>query len=45
MECLFGAGEQITLVLLERLPNLRRILATDVQAAYDGAPLARVWMK
>ncbi len=34
-------GEQITLKLLERLPELRRILATDVQAAYDGDPACK----
>ena len=34
-------GEQITLALLEHLPNLRRILATDVQAAHDGDPACK----
>ncbi|MBA61333.1 MAG: serine acetyltransferase [Planctomycetaceae bacterium] len=34
-------GEQITLKLLERLPELRRILATDVQAAHDGDPACK----
>ena len=31
-------GEQLTLRLLERLPEVRRVLGTDVQAAYDGDP-------
>ena len=34
-------GEQITLALLERLPEIRRTLATDVQAAYDGDPACK----
>jgi len=34
-------GEQITLSLLERLPEIRRTLATDVQAAYDGDPACK----
>lgn len=31
-------GQQITLQFLNRLPELREILATDVKAAYDGDP-------
>ena len=34
-------SEQITLSLLERLPEIRRTLATDVQAAYDGDPACK----
>ena len=34
-------GEQLTLTLLERLPEIRRVLATDVQAAYDGDPACK----
>ena len=34
-------GEHITLSLLERLPEIRRTLATDVQAAYDGDPACK----
>ena len=34
-------GEQLTLKLLERLPEIRRVLATDVQAAYDGDPACK----
>ncbi|MCA9032213.1 MAG: serine acetyltransferase [Planctomycetaceae bacterium] len=33
-------GQQEAIRLLESLPHLRRILATDVQAAYDGDPAA-----
>lgn len=33
-------GQQEAIHLLESLPHLRRILATDVQAAYDGDPAA-----
>ncbi|MCA8991996.1 MAG: serine acetyltransferase [Planctomycetaceae bacterium] len=33
-------GQQEAIKLLESLPHLRRILATDVQAAYDGDPAA-----
>lgn len=33
-------GQQETIKLLESLPHLRRILATDVQAAFDGDPAA-----
>ena len=31
-------GQQIAIDFLERLPDLRKILATDVQASYDGDP-------
>lgn len=31
-------GQAIAIAFLERLPDLRRLLATDVQAAYDGDP-------
>ena len=34
-------AEKITDSLLERLPTLRRILKTDVQAAFDGDPAAK----
>lgn len=33
-------GQQEAIKLLQSLPHLRRILATDVQAAYDGDPAA-----
>lgn len=31
-------GQAIAITFLERIPDLRRVLATDVQAAYDGDP-------
>ena len=31
-------AQDITLELLSRIPDMRRLLATDVQAAYDGDP-------
>lgn len=31
-------GQTIAIEFLERIPELRRVLATDVQAAYDGDP-------
>ncbi len=31
-------GQQLTIEFLHRLPDLRSVLATDVQAAYDGDP-------
>ncbi|MBX6316167.1 MAG: serine acetyltransferase [Isosphaeraceae bacterium] len=34
-------AQQITLRLLDSIPALRRILAEDVQAAYDGDPAAK----
>ena len=35
-----GWSEDVVLRLLERIPELRRILNTDVRAAYDGDPAA-----
>lgn len=34
-------GQGIALEFLESIPELRRLLATDVQAAYDGDPACR----
>lgn len=34
-------GQQRAIEFLERLPGLRRVLADDVQAAYDGDPAAK----
>jgi len=34
-------GHQIALDLLEAIPSIRKILATDVQAAYEGDPAAK----
>jgi serine O-acetyltransferase len=34
-------GQQKTLLFLERSPDVRRMLATDVQAAYDGDPACK----
>ncbi|MCZ7585619.1 MAG: serine acetyltransferase [Deltaproteobacteria bacterium] len=34
-------GRGVAVLFLERLPGLRRILATDVQAAFDGDPAAK----
>lgn len=34
-------GQAMAIDFLERIPDLRRILATDVQAAYDGDPACR----
>jgi serine O-acetyltransferase len=34
-------GHEVTLALLEEIPAIREILATDIQAAYDGDPAAR----
>ena len=31
-------AQELTLKLLSRIPDMRRLLATDVQAAYDGDP-------
>ncbi|MEM9644479.1 MAG: serine acetyltransferase [Planctomycetota bacterium] len=31
-------GQSMAIELLKRIPNLRRVLATDVQAAFDGDP-------
>ena len=34
-------GQKIAIAFLERIPDLRRLLATDVQAAYDGDPACK----
>lgn len=34
-------GHEVALALLEGIPAIRRILATDIQAAYDGDPAAK----
>ena len=34
-------GQAKTMLFLERLPEVRKILATDVQAAYDGDPACK----
>ncbi len=34
-------GQAMAIELLERIPQLRKVLATDVQAAYDGDPACR----
>ncbi|TWU35178.1 serine O-acetyltransferase EpsC [Novipirellula artificiosorum] len=34
-------GQAMAIELLKRIPELRRILATDAQAAYDGDPACR----
>jgi serine O-acetyltransferase len=34
-------GQEITVSLMNRLPALRTLLATDVRAAYDGDPAAK----
>jgi serine O-acetyltransferase len=34
-------GQQKTLLFLARIPDVRRMLATDVQAAYDGDPACK----
>jgi serine O-acetyltransferase len=34
-------GQAITIAFLERLPELRELLAADAQAAYDGDPACR----
>jgi len=36
-----GMGQQRTMQFLDRLPDVRAILADDVQAAYDGDPAAK----
>jgi serine O-acetyltransferase len=36
-----GMGQQRTMQFLDRLPDIRAILADDVQAAYDGDPAAK----
>lgn len=40
MDTLEGRAEEIVTAFLKRIPALREILATDVQAAYDGDPAA-----
>lgn len=35
-----GWSEEVVLRLLEKIPELRRVLNTDVRAAYDGDPAA-----
>jgi len=39
-ECLENGSHQ-AMVLLQKIPELRRILAADVRAAYDGDPAAK----
>jgi len=34
-------GQKTTIAFLERIPDLRRVLAMDVQAAYDGDPACK----
>ena len=34
-------GQAKTMLFLERLPEVRKMLATDVQAAYDGDPACK----
>ncbi len=34
-------GQAIAVEFLQRIPDLRKLLATDVQAAYDGDPASR----
>ena len=34
-------GHQVALSLLQSIPSIRKILATDVQAAYEGDPAAK----
>lgn len=34
-------GQAMAISLLERLPEIRRVLATDVQAAYEGDPACK----
>lgn len=36
-----GSGEDVVLTLFGALPELRRLLNSDVQAAYDGDPAAK----
>lgn len=37
----FKLAEQTSLALIEEIPELRRIIGKDVQAAYDGDPAAK----
>ena len=39
-ECALGEAESIAAEFIGRLPHLRRLLATDVVAAYEGDPAA-----
>ena len=39
-ECTRGEAESIAVEFMSRLPHLRRLLATDVVAAYEGDPAA-----
>jgi serine O-acetyltransferase len=39
-ECALS-GQTKTLAILESIPDIRRLLATDVQATYDGDPAAK----
>jgi serine O-acetyltransferase len=34
-------GQQLAITFLQKIPKLRKILATDVQAAYDGDPACK----
>ena len=34
-------GHQVALQLLEKIPEIRRVLATDVKASYEGDPAAK----
>jgi serine O-acetyltransferase len=34
-------GHEVALALLEDIPNIRRLLATDIQASYEGDPAAK----
>ena len=36
-----GSGEEVVLTLFRGVPEIRRLLNADVQAAYDGDPAAR----
>ncbi len=36
-----GKGQSLAIDFLGRIPHLRRVLATDVQAAYDGDPACK----
>lgn len=36
-----GSGEEVVLDLFSHVPNLRKVLASDVRAAYDGDPAAQ----
>jgi serine O-acetyltransferase len=36
-----GSGQEITVEFLKNLPGLRRLLAKDIRAAYDGDPASK----